>query len=624
MNPLRSVSAKLSLLVSLCVLSVIGLMARRLIDMTRQGLVNEMRLRALDMTDNVRIALVDRSRFNDPFQLAAQAAKFRDQKGVVFVAIVDSADVVVAHSSITLISTKLRGPEPEKIRTTREAIVYKRPSTRGMSYELWQPVWDKGKDEKTGRFEDIRRGSIVLSFDDSTIEDAIAGVKREIALIAAVATVAAILGTLIIVGWITRPLPLLAAAARQIASGNFKVSVKWRSRDEVGMLARAFNEMAAANAVMFEAIRQEKERIERIFNNTREGMVLASAAGEILVVNPAAARLLGQQEPKTLQEAFAAFKLEPPLEEIMGEQHRVASTCDIRREQPKLLILSCRVERLGETNQPAGFLFLFYDATIEKREEILERNFLSLVSHKLRTPLAVSLGNLELVRMEKGTLTAFQDKALGKIHHENEKLRSLVEKLIMFTTVQSPDTLVLDKKAVDLDYAVAAAMKALGENVTPAHGVTVAYDPAALKALSPVLADERLLVEIFKNLIENAAKFNPKKEKKVEITAAAQGEMIRVAVKDDGPGIASEDVAKLFRKFFQVDPDFTGQIPGFGLGLAFVKDVIKAHGGESGVKSAPGQGSEFYFSLQKTVAPPPGAKPELQLPPGIPPFLPKK
>jgi signal transduction histidine kinase len=252
-------------------------------------------------------------------------------------------------------------------------------------------------------------------------------------------------------------------------------------------------------------------------------------------------------------------------------------------------------DRLGESGVHAGFLFIFHDATLEKRSEVLSRNFLSLVSHKLRTPLAIALGYHELLQGSAKDMPAEQKKMLAKIQGEDEKLLRIVEKLITFTAVQSPENIVLDRAEASIAAVVDSALKALAVAEKPA--VTVVWDAEAAKALPPTRMDAFLMKEVVANLVENAIKFNKKEKKRVEISAARVDGFLRVTVKDDGPGIPGEEQPKLFRKFYQIDPDFTGQVQGFGVGLAFVKNVAEAHGGTAALKSAPGEGSAFSFTV---------------------------
>jgi two-component system cell cycle sensor histidine kinase PleC len=127
--------------------------------------------------------------------------------------------------------------------------------------------------------------------------------------------------------------------------------------------------------------------------------------------------------------------------------------------------------------------------------------------------------------------------------------------------------------------------------------VLLSWDPAAAESLPVLDADPSLLKGVVANLLENAVKFNPAPRKEVRVSAKADPEGIRLSVRDDGPGIPSEERAKLFRRFYQIDDDFTGQVPGFGLGLAYVKNVAEAHGGRAGLEPSSGGGSEFFVIL---------------------------
>lgn len=563
----RTVAFKLSGLTSVLVLGVIAIMAQSLFHQAERGLLNEMSVRAEFFSRGVREAIVPRV---DAFQLHFQVEQMKREKAVTYAAVLDIDGAVLSHSDASRIGGRMEAKPPALRRS-------------GASFDLATPVMLGPR----------RVGTVLLGFDQSSLEEALAGTRRRIALVAAVSILAAVLGTVLIVGWITRPLPRLAAAAAQVGKGNFDVRVEWRSRDEIGVLSRAFNDMTVANSLLFKTLREEKEKIETIFNSTLEGLVWADPSGRILLMNPAARDLLACRDraAATLEEAAKGFAASPSLAELLASKRRVIPF-ELTRSQGQLLILAGAADRLGGEGAGAGRLLIFRDATLERRGEILARNFLSLVSHKLKTPLAVALGYLDVLDAEKG-LGDFHRKALAKIRGEDEKLRRLVEKLLIFTTVQNPEKIVLAREPCSMGEAVEAALKGL----TLPAGATVARDEAALAALPKIPADFALVKEAVANLVENALKFNPAEKKTARVVAKAEGASLRLSVIDDGPGIPSEELPKLFRRFYQIDPDFTGQVPGFGLGLAYVKSVAEAHGGTAGVRSEPGKGSEFFFTL---------------------------
>ncbi|MBI3552735.1 MAG: PAS domain-containing protein [Elusimicrobia bacterium] len=367
--------------------------------------------------------------------------------------------------------------------------------------------------------------------------------------------------------------------------------------EEAEGLARAFSELAAANTVLTETLQAEKEKFASIFHDTQEGLVLTDREGRILMINPAARALLGRQARavETLQKTLAPEHLSRPgIPEILSSAARTVAF-EWERRDPKLLILAGVADRLGTEPEIAGYLFIFHDATIEKRGEMLSRDFLSLVSHKLRTPLAAALGFLEIIKRNTESLSAEQRVALSKAQSESERLRRLVEKLIAFSTVQSPENIVLERLETSLSEVVDCAITSAGGIVD--DSVVLKWDPQSCAAMPTMSVDLLLIKEVLANLIENAVKFNPAPRRLVEISVVKDESYVRISVRDNGPGIPGEEQAKLFRKFYQVDEYFTCQAPGFGLGLAFAKNVVEAHGGAVGMTSEVGIGSEFFFTL---------------------------
>jgi len=208
----------------------------------------------------------------------------------------------------------------------------------------------------------------------------------------------------------------------------------------------------------------------------------------------------------------------------------------------------------------------------------------------------VALGYLEVIRSDEKNLTPMHKKILETIQGENQKLQRLVEKLIIFSTVQNPENIVIDRGEAGLGDVIDAALKSLWPRLTDGS-VSVRWSRADLNALGKFEVDVTLLKEVFRNLVENAVKFNDKEKKELSIAARREVSAVRVSVTDNGPGIPPEEYPKLFQKFYQVEEHFTGQIEGMGLGLVFVKNVVEAHGGTVGFRSQPGKGSEFFFTL---------------------------
>ena len=591
---LSKLGLKLSLLTSVMVLAVIATMAHRLLGASRDAFLAEKRVRAEAFARSCREAVFPKV---DAFALHFTLGELMQEPGMVYAQVTDTDGKVLSHSDSGRVGEKDETPQGKAALAAAATVLQTYKGKDGVEYlDFSVPVLARTK----------HVGAVRLGITRSSLQRALDPEKRRIIAIAAVAVAAAMLGTVLLVGWLTRPLPMLAAAARDIGRGKLDTRVEWKSRDEIGSLARSFNEMAVANQLAFAALKEEKEKLDTIFSETRDGLILSDPGGRFLLINPTARRLLGfgdssltpmnSPSPGVLG-AFRGFESEPPVEALVEGTDRVMSF-ELRRKEPKLLILAGTRDRLETTRGSAGLLWVFRDATFEKREEVLSRSVLSLISHKLKTPMMACMGYLEILAKDPPELKGFHKKAFESMLVQQTRLSGMVEKLLFFASVYSPDMLVLNKQACDALPLAESARDQLGDYIA-ASGARVTLDEDSLDSAPKLFADRGRVEEALRNLIENAIKFNPKPEKHVEVRAEAVDGAVRFSVKDNGPGIPSEEHPRLFRKFYQMEDSFTGQIDGMGLGLAFVKNIAEAHGGDAGMKSAPGHGAEFFLTLPR-------------------------
>ena len=353
--------------------------------------------------------------------------------------------------------------------------------------------------------------------------------------------------------------------------------------------------VAIDNARLFASLREEKFKLATVFAQMTDGAVLTDAAGRVLLANDASGKLLGADLAE-IGAGLTGMAVTPSLPDLLNLGGAVADFAAVRKE-PTLLVLEGRATRapLGGVE---GRLFVFRDRTENWRQEKLKRTFLSLISHKLRTPLAAITGFADILMGDADPdgdpMTA---KAIRTIRDQGVKVSELVDKLLSYTTIESPDVQ-FHAEPVVLDEAIVEAKGALEEKLT-ARGAVIDAPPTGLT----VMADKRLLVEALKNLIDNAVKFNPKPAPPVAIRAQAQGEWAALSVGDTGPGIPPEDHERVFSRFHQVEKDFTGQQDGMGLGLAFVRKVAELHGGTVTLRSALGAGTTVTLTLPRKRTP---------------------
>ena len=238
--------------------------------------------------------------------------------------------------------------------------------------------------------------------------------------------------------------------------------------------------------------------------------------------------------------------------------------------------------------------------------EALSAKALSLISHKLRTPLSIINGYSEAVlsQAEKESFSPFTTKALEEINKQGSRMSLLVDKLMAFNQVITADDKNLEKQPVALKELIkecASKVIAQDEGVLPARpvkgvkrGTFVEIDCSAQLTL---LANADMLRLAVAELLENAIKFNNKMEKIIKVQVANHGDSISISVRDYGVGIRPQDVSQIFEPFYQVDDYFTGQVSGWGLGLPMVQRILNLHKGTISVVSDRGLGSIFTLSF---------------------------
>ncbi len=245
---------------------------------------------------------------------------------------------------------------------------------------------------------------------------------------------------------------------------------------------------------------------------------------------------------------------------------------------------------------------------MEQTDFNLSAQLLTLIAHKLRTPLSIITGYCEALQTQaKNSLSPFAGKALQEIGTQGNHLSQLVDKLLAFNKVFDAKEETLEKKEIPLKQLLTscAAEAVAQEEILPAtqpqntqggsrRGTFIETDCPDDLTLH---ANEEMLHLCVQELLSNAIKFNTRTEKIIKIQCVNHGNCISLSVRDYGTGIRPQDVQHIFEPFYQVDDDFTGQITGWGLGLATVKRISELHHGSISVVSDRGLGSIFTMNF---------------------------
>ncbi len=239
------------------------------------------------------------------------------------------------------------------------------------------------------------------------------------------------------------------------------------------------------------------------------------------------------------------------------------------------------------------FVVYLRDETEVRRLEQMRKDFIANVSHELRTPLTAVKGYIETLLDPQFLTMERVRQFLPVIFEHTERLHNLMLDLLSLSRLESPNTRI-ELSPLNLAEQLHDSIEA----VTPLArmknvGVTLIPPPDEILVLANTEHMERILV----NLLDNAIKYSDPNEQ-ITVWAERKGEYVWTYVKDEGQGIAPEEVGRVFERFYRTRSALSGRARGSGLGLAIVKHIVQQLGGEIRVSSRPGEGSNFFFSLR--------------------------
>ena len=438
-------------------------------------------------------------------------------------------------------------------------------------------------------------GVVRLAVSLEAVEARIARLRQTILAVTLPATLVAVLIALLIAERTGRPIRKLTEVAERLAKGDLDARLVPTTRDEVGQLTQVFNHMADRLQEQVAGLAREQSRLAGILEHMADGVIIADGDGQVLLINPAAAQLLQTSARDAVGRSLAQVLRHHQLIQLWRrsrERHEEqAATVEVDLQG---LFVQAIVTPLPEPSRQ-GFLVILQDLTRIRRLETVRRDFVSNISHELRTPLASLKALAETLRDGALEDPPAAKRFLDRMETEVDSLAQMVQELLELSRIES------GRAPLRLEpVAVAEVVMPPVERLRPQAeraGLTLAVHVGA--GLPPIVADAERLRLVITNLVHNAIKFTPP-QGQVTVTASAAGNEVTISVRDTGVGIASEDLPRIFERFFKADRARSGG--GTGLGLAIAKHIVQAHGGRIWVESRRGEGSTFFVSLPLPVA----------------------
>jgi signal transduction histidine kinase len=266
-------------------------------------------------------------------------------------------------------------------------------------------------------------------------------------------------------------------------------------------------------------------------------------------------------------------------------------------------------DEIAQLGRSLNYMADRIEALVEglKKSEGLRREFLATVSHELRTPITSIRGFAEALRDKVVSDEAQKQRYLDIIAGEAGRLGRLIADLLTFSKLEAGQ---LEFRLEPLN--LPEWLEGFSEGVGPGLAQDSIRLELALEPVGMVWADRDRLHQVLTNLSDNAGRFTPPGGR-ITIAVKDPGEEVRVSVTDTGPGIAPEELPRVFDRFYQ-GKERPRSAGGAGLGLAIVRSIVEGHGGRVGVRSEPGQGAHFWFTLKKVDSPGPSQAPKERSP----------
>lgn len=394
---------------------------------------------------------------------------------------------------------------------------------------------------------------------------------------------------------ITRPLTYMRQAADQFAHGDLSARVPVPDTEELGLLARTMNQMAAQLSERMRSLALQHNEQRAVLANMTEGVLAVDLDQQILHVNPAACRWFGLDAETSRGRHLLEVARHIELQEFVGltlaSDGVVERDVVLRDDEDRFLQLRGATLK-DEAGAVIGGLVVMSDVTRLKRLESLRRDLVANVSHELKTPLTTIKGCVET--LVGGNPTPEESaRFLGMMERQVNRLETLVDDLLTLSRLEHE----AERGAIELTPGsvtdvLARAVQSFADRAAR-RGIRLVLDcPDSIRA--PINA--ALLEQAVGNLVDNAIKYSGE-ESTITVHAEVHDGQARIRVSDEGMGIEPQHLERIFERFYRVDPARSRAQGGTGLGLAIVKHIALAHRGGVSVTSTPGEGSTFTIFI---------------------------
>ena len=384
----------------------------------------------------------------------------------------------------------------------------------------------------------------------------------------------------------------LADIASNIAEGDYKKgnlkALPTERIDDYGSVARSISQISEDLKNQIKMIAKQRDQFGSVLDDLGEGILVTNKNGDVVFANEQFSIILNIQDLPSKNIKSLNFPALNYLFKRVESKKRADIEFEVELDDKSTKWV------LGSMNQSKTtkeFILVVHDITQLRQLNSMRRDFISNLSHELRTPVSVIRANSETLL--DGALENKKDaKSFAKaILHNSERLSSMVSDLIDLSRIEYGD-LKLNIQKIDLDHFINEFISSM-KSLTKKKDIEIIYEPSKNNR---VKADLQALERIMNNLIDNAFKYS-EKGSSITISTEQSANQLKVMIADTGSGVSDEDKVYIFDRFYRTASARASDNKGSGLGLAIVKNLANSLDGEVGIESRKPNGSIFWFTL---------------------------
>lgn len=391
---------------------------------------------------------------------------------------------------------------------------------------------------------------------------------------------------------ITRPIADMKKHALVMTRGNFTRKVKVYDNDEIGQLAITFNDLTRKLQEATATTEGEKRKLSSVISNMTDGVIATDRKGRVILINEPATKMLDVSRETVLSTSIVSvlgLDDDYSFDDLLLEQESVI--LDFSNKKKRLILRANFSVIQKESGFVNGLIAVLHDITEQEKIEMERREFVANVSHELRTPLTTMRSYLEALADGAWKDDEIAPQFLQTTRTETERMIRLVNDLLKLSKMDREDYH-LSKEWVDFSIYFNKIIDRF--ELTKSQNVTFVREIPETPMFVEI--DQDKLTQVLDNIISNAMKYSPEGGR-ITYRLIEEDTRIIVSISDEGVGIPSENVNKIFDRFYRVDRARTRRLGGTGLGLAIAKEMVQAHEGGIWAESVEGEGTTIYFSL---------------------------